>query len=142
MLKRAVRAVQVQDVIVLQVRANITNLRGGLNFMTECNCCKSSSIVACNIGNFNSKEKSRYHELRRELTVNLTVEEIQNGYAFIYPNQPSLLLKIAEWISYENRRCPFIKFLLYVSGEADSIRLELTGSDEVKILIKEEFRLA
>ncbi|MBT2724735.1 hypothetical protein [Bacillus sp. ISL-46] len=110
--------------------------------MTECNCCKSSPSVVCNIGSFNSEERNRYDELRRELTVNLTVEEISNGYGFIYPNQKSLLLKIAEWISYENRCCPFIKFLLYVSGEANSIRLELTGSDEVKILIKEEFHLA
>ena len=110
--------------------------------MTECNCCTSSSNVACNIGAFNSEERSRYDVLRTELTKNLSVEEIPNGYAFIYPNHPSLLLKIAEWISYENRCCPFIKFSLYVSGEADSIRLELAGNNEVKKLLREEFRLA
>lgn len=109
--------------------------------MAECNC-KSSSDVACTIGFFNSEERSRYDELRKELTAKLSVEEIPCGYTFIYPNQPSLLLKIAEWISYENRCCPFIKFSLYVSGEADSIRLELTGSKEVKNLLREEFRLA
>ena len=116
-----------QDVIVLQVHVNINNYhKGGFNFMAECNCCKSSSNIACNIGSFNSEERSHYDELRKELTLNLSVEEIPNGYMFIYPNQPSLLLKIAEWISYENRCCPFIKFSLYVSGEADSIRVELT----------------
>lgn len=36
----------------------------------------------------------------------------------------------------------FIEFSLYVSGDPDSIRLELTGSDEVKNLLKEEFQLA
>ena len=56
--------------------------------------------------------------------------------------QPSLLLKIAEWISYENRCCPCIKFSLYVSGEEDSMRLELTGRNEVKNLLREEFHLA
>lgn len=71
----------------------------------------------------------------------MSVQEIPYGYAFSYPNQPSLLLKIAEWISYENRCCPFIKFSLYVSGEVDSIRLELTGSEEVENLLREEFHL-
>ncbi|MGG3891580.1 hypothetical protein [Metabacillus fastidiosus] len=70
------------------------------------------------------------------------VEEIPLEYTFIYPNQPSSLLKIAEWISYENRCCPFIRFSLYVSGEADSIKLELPESKEVKNLLKEEFHLA
>ncbi|WP_394542624.1 hypothetical protein [Priestia aryabhattai] len=109
--------------------------------MDECNC-KSSSDVVCNIGAFSSEEKIRYDELRKELTRNLSVEEIPLGYTFIYPNQPTLLLKIAEWISYENRCCPFIKFSLHVSGEADSIKLELTGSKEVKNLLREEFHLA
>ncbi|USK62221.1 hypothetical protein [Peribacillus asahii] len=110
--------------------------------MAECNCCKSTSNIACNIGSFNSEERSRHDELRKELNVKLSVEEIPNGYTFIYPNQPTLLLKIAELISYENRCCPFIEFSLYVSGEADSIRLELTGSEEVKNLLREEFHLA
>lgn len=110
--------------------------------MTECNCCKSISNVVCNISSFNLEERTHYDELRKELTENCTVEEIPLGYTFIYPNQQTLLLKIAEWISYENRCCPFIKFSLYVSGEADSIKLELTGSKEVKNLLKEEFNLA
>lgn len=109
--------------------------------MAECNCSKSSSIVACNIYAFNSEEKNRYDILRQELTENLSIVEMPNGYTFIYPNKSSLLLKIAEWISYENRCCPFIKFSLNVSGEADSIRLELTGSKEVKRLVREEFHL-
>ncbi|AND42890.1 MAG: hypothetical protein ACQEXE_25230 [Bacillota bacterium] len=109
--------------------------------MAECNCCKRLSNVVCNIGSYNAEERNHYVELRRELTENRSVEEIPFGYTFIYPNQSSLLLRIAEWISYENRCCPFIRFSLYVSGEADSIRLELTGSKEVKNLLKKEFHL-
>ena len=110
--------------------------------MTECNCCKSSINVACNIGALNSEERSRYNVLRKELTENKTIEEMPNGYTFIYPNKSSLLLKMAEWISYENRCCPFINFSLIVSGDADSIRLELTGNETVKNLLREEFLLS
>ncbi|MGD6834869.1 hypothetical protein ACQCT5_22225 [Sutcliffiella halmapala] len=109
--------------------------------MAECNCCKSTSNIACNIGSFNSEERIRYDELRKDLNVNRSIEEIPNGYTFIYPNQPTLLLKIVELISYENRCCPFIEFSLKVSGEADVIRLDLTGNQSVKDLLKEEFRL-
>ena len=31
--------------------------------MTECNCCNGTSNVACNIGSFNSEERSHYDEL-------------------------------------------------------------------------------
>ncbi|KAA0560440.1 hypothetical protein F0342_22785 [Bacillus sp. CH30_1T] len=109
--------------------------------MAECNCCKSTSNIACNIGSFNSEERIRYDELRKELNVNRSIEELPNGYRFIYPNQPTLLLTIVEWISYENRCCPFIEFSLQVSGEADFIRLDLTGDQAVKDLLKEEFHL-
>lgn len=110
--------------------------------MAECSCCNSTSNIPCNIGSFNPEERTRYDELRKELNVSRFVEEIPNGYTFIYPNQPTLLLKIAEFISFENRCCPFIKFSLHVSGESELIRLNLTGSEEVKNLLKEEFYLA
>lgn len=108
--------------------------------MADCNCCTSSSTVACNIL-FNSEERIRYDELRKELTANLTVEKNPAGYTFIYPNHPLMLLKIAEWISYENRCCPFITFSLHVSGQAEKIRVDLTGNEAVKNLSREEFRL-
>jgi hypothetical protein len=59
--------------------------------MAECNCCNSSSDIACNIGSFSIEERIRYEELRNGLTGNLSVEEIPNGYTFIYPNQNNIL---------------------------------------------------
>jgi hypothetical protein len=110
--------------------------------MSGSNCsCSNSSEIACKISVFDSKERKHYDQLRKELTEIMSVIEISNGYTFIFPNQPSLLVKIAEWILLENRCCPFIKFSLNASGESDSIRLELTGNEEVKNLLREEFRL-
>lgn len=106
--------------------------------MAACSCCNSTSNIACNIGSFNPEERTRYDKLRKELNVSRSVEEIPNGYTFIFSNQPTLLLKIAEFISFENRCCPFIKSTLHVSGELDLIRLDLTGSEEVKNLLKED----
>ncbi|MFD1039446.1 hypothetical protein ACFQ3N_13735 [Virgibacillus byunsanensis] len=81
--------------------------------MAECSCgCSNTSGIACNISVFDTEGRSRYDELKKELTKNLSIEEIASGYIFIYPNEQSLLLKITEWISFEYRCCPFIKFSL------------------------------
>ena len=110
--------------------------------MAEGTCgCNNMMEVACKISVFDSKERKYYDELRTELTNTMTVEENSNGYTFIFPNNQPLLLKIAEWISLENRCCPFIMFSLNVSGDSDAIRVELTGNKDVKYLLKEEFQL-
>ncbi|WP_078380658.1 hypothetical protein [Sutcliffiella halmapala] len=103
------------------------------------NHCEGTPVVACNLLAFKPEERIRYQELRKELMVDASFEEIPNGYVFYYPNQYSALVKIAEWISYENRCCPFIRFFIYVSGEADLIKVKLTGDEAVKNLLKEEF---
>lgn len=110
--------------------------------MAENNCCCNNTLeVACKISVFDSEERNHYDELRKELTEAMSVEKITNGYTFIFSNDQTLLLKIAEWISLENRCCPFIKFSLNVSGDSESIRVEMTGNEDVKKLLKEEFQL-
>ncbi|MEK4010195.1 hypothetical protein [Peribacillus sp. FSL M8-0224] len=108
--------------------------------MTDCNC-KSSSEIACKISVFNPEERSRYDTIRKDLTKNLSFVKTTSGYTFNFPNQPSLLIKIVEWISFENRCCPFISFSLHVSGESEKIKVELKGNDAVQHLLKEEFHL-
>ena len=110
--------------------------------MNETTCgCNNTTEVACKISVFNSEERKIYDALRKELTETMSVEEGPTGYTFIFPNNQPLLLKIAEWISLENRCCPFIMFSLNVSGDSDAIRVELTGNKDVKYLLKEEFQL-
>lgn len=109
--------------------------------MTNTCGCNNTTEVACKISVFDSEERKHYDALRKELTETMSVEEGPTGYTFIFPNHQTLLLKIAEWISMENKCCPFIKFPLSVSGVSESIRVELTGNEDVKNLLKEEFQL-
>ena|SRR5690625_2084985 len=109
--------------------------------MNEDTCGCNMTEVACKISVFDSEERKHYDTLRKELTETMSAEETPNGYTFSFPNDQTLLLKIAEWISMENRCCPFIKFSLNVSGDSESIRVELTGNEDVKKLLKEEFQL-
>ncbi|UPM56135.1 hypothetical protein [Gottfriedia acidiceleris] len=109
--------------------------------MTKCSCC-CTSLIACNISVFDQQERIKYDELRKELTTNVKVEKTNSGYTFIYPNHSSILLKIVEWVSFENRCCPFINFSLHVSGESDVVKLDLTGNEATIELLKVEFNLS
>lgn len=99
-------------------------------------------VVACNLSVFNHDEYQRYQELRKELTLNVQHKELSTGYALLYPNDPQLLMKIAEWVSFENRCCPFLTFTLHAQGNKQQIQLDITGSEEVKTLLQHEFDLA
>ncbi|WP_261132069.1 hypothetical protein [Bacillus sp. Marseille-Q3570] len=111
--------------------------------MNKCNCKdQNKTNIACNLSTISSGERAHYHKLRKESGSYLSVEETLDGYTFCYPNRDELLINIAEWISYENKCCPFIHFSLQVSGESETITVELTGNETVKNLIKEEFRIS
>lgn len=90
---------------------------------------------------FRIEERQRYNQLRTELMANLQIEEMSCGYALFYPNQPSLIMKVAEWMSYESRCCPFLNISLLTCGETENIRVELTGNEIVKNFLREEFSL-
>jgi len=112
--------------------------------MSACTCCDSiepQKNVACMVYAFDQDQRIRYHALKRELTSLFTAEELPDGYAFLFPNKPLALSKIAEWVALENLCCPFIQFTIRVSGESEEIRVELTGNDAVRDLIKQEFSL-
>ncbi|NOU73431.1 hypothetical protein GC098_18725 [Paenibacillus sp. LMG 31458] len=109
--------------------------------MNSCSC-NGSTTLACNISQIDPLQKTHYFNLRKDLTENLQVEEISCGYTFVFENTPTMLLKIAEWITFENLCCPFIRFSLHISGDDPTIRLDMTGNDQVKSLIQNEFNIA
>jgi len=85
-------------------------------------------------------EKRRHALLFGELAASLTrIEETPDGYAFRFPSDANLFLRIAEWITLEGACCPFLSFGLDSDGKAGSIRLRLSGGEGVKEFLKHEF---
>ncbi len=87
--------------------------------------------LACITGVFSRDQKIRHQILINEvLSIIRDTKELSNGYQVEFPYDPSLFLKISEWMTLEHLCCPFFNFTLQL--ETDIIRLAITGSDEAK----------
>jgi len=69
-----------------------------------------------------------------------TVQELTNGYAFQFPNEPGMVLRVAHFIEHERQCCSFYTFGLEIEPNGGPIWLRLTGSEEVKQFIETVWR--
>jgi uncharacterized Fe-S cluster-containing protein len=67
-----------------------------------------------------------------------SIRELPTGYAFRLPNDTSLLIKSAEFISNERLCCPFFGFAVVVEPQDGPLWLHLTGPEGVKPFIQAE----
>ncbi len=65
--------------------------------------------------------------------------ELVNGLGFRFPNQPALLVEIAEFIGRESLCCPFLDFTLEVGPEGGPVWLHLTGAEGTRQFLQGEF---
>jgi len=70
------------------------------------------------------------------------VQEMENGYEFMFPNEADILLRIAEFITNERLCCPFLKFALHVFSNREPISLSLTGPIGTREFLQAEFEEA
>ena len=89
--------------------------------------------LACDLEAFDAAERRRYDGLREELArKRVGAREVPDGLALLYPSDPELFLKLAEWITLERRCCPFLSFSLQLDADPPAIRLHLRGGEDVK----------
>jgi hypothetical protein len=84
------------------------------------------------------------HESHVQTTTELiqsvqVVQEVANGYEFVFPNESELIIKIAEFISNERLCCPFLKFSLSIVSNIEPIALSLTGPTGTQEFLRAEF---
>ncbi len=90
----------------------------------------------------NRAERERYATLLDELrSVLQEKRELPDGFAFRFPAEPVLFLKLADWVTLESRCCPFLRFQLSLEQEAGPAWLRLTGREGVKDFLKNEFQM-
>lgn len=56
-----------------------------------------------------------------------SVEEVDNGFRFMFSRKPNLLVELAELIEKESLCCSFLSFVLNVGENNGSVSLELSG---------------
>ena len=64
------------------------------------------------------------------------VQELPNGYAIRFSNEPGMFMAIAKFIENERLCCPFFNFGLEIEPNSGPLWLRLTGGDGVKDVLK------
>ncbi len=64
------------------------------------------------------------------------VQELPNGYAIRFANEPGKFMEIAKFIEDERLCCPFFHFGMEVEPNSGPLWLRLTGAEGVKELVQ------
>jgi hypothetical protein len=104
--------------------------------MTNDECRKPESPLACRLDAISTSERPRYNELRRTLAASaIGKRELLDGIAIKISADRMTLAELAEWISFERKCCPFFDFKIEVAPESGPVWLSLTGRPGVKELL-------
>ena len=96
--------------------------------------------LACNIGVFTPVQREAHILSTTALMGQIeAIQDIENGYQFMFPNETELITKLAKFIANERLCCPFLKFTLSVSQDNEPIVLALTGPIGTQEFLRAEF---
>lgn len=59
-------------------------------------------------------------------------QELPDGYAFQFPNEPGMFKALANFVEHERQCCPFYRFTLKVEPNGGPFWLQMTGGEGVK----------
>lgn len=100
----------------------------------------TSTPLACNMGIFTPVQREAHILNTTQLMQGIQrIQEIENGYAFLLPNESKVIAKITEFISNERLCCPFLTFTLKVDSNDQPVTLALTGPTGTQEFLREEF---
>ncbi len=99
------------------------------------------AVIACDMSAMKPDQRKRYAELYRILRrIIRSVEELTDGYALRFSRADLICIDIAEFMTLEQRCCPFLSFALEMPADGP-IQLRMTGPEGTKDVLREEFGL-
>ena len=93
-------------------------------------------VIACNPRAIDEANRDAHVDLSKEIFASSTlldVKELPDGYGFRLPLETPMIRKVAQFIANERLCCHFFTFTMTVN---DQLWLELTGTEDVKQIIK------
>lgn len=100
----------------------------------------SETPLVCNMGVFTPAQSDSHIWTTTQLIRAVrSVQEVENGYEFTFPNETEFISRIAEFISNERLCCPFLQFTLNVRANSEPISLVLTGPMGTQEFLRAEF---
>ena len=98
--------------------------------------------IVCDMNVFTPVERENHIRTTTHLFQTVQdIHEVNKGYEFIFPNSngSEIITQLAEFISKEQRCCPFLEFTLKISPKVKPISLLLTGPEGTQEFLREEF---
>jgi hypothetical protein len=96
--------------------------------------------IACDLGAISAADRPRYNELLAMLrAAAVGKRELPDGIAIQISTERMALAKIAEWISFERKCCPFLEFRIDVAPKSGPVWVSLTGRAGVKEFLAQTF---
>ncbi len=106
--------------------------------MTTANTDEIHIPIACNLSQ--PDQAARGQEIEDNLFSGCTsVQELDNGYAFIFPGEDTWATRLLTFIQEERKCCPFFTFEIVFEPESGPLHLHLRGGEGVKPFVKENF---
>jgi hypothetical protein len=100
----------------------------------------STTPLACNMNVFTPIQREAHIQTTTKLIRAVqSVQEVENGYEFLFPNRTEFISKIAEFIANERLCCPFLEFTLNVGSHSEPISLSLNGPIGTQEFLRAEF---
>ena len=92
--------------------------------------------VACGLSE-EERERRRGSGVERTFLASIReVEELEDGYAWVFDGSDDVLEAVATFVRRETDCCPFARFHLEVSPGLAEVRLRFTGPDGTKELLR------
>ena len=100
----------------------------------------TESPIACRMDALTRAERERRREVLAILTERtVAVVETADGIAFHLRADPDTPALGGEFVGYESRCCPFIRFELSVEADGGAVTLSLGGGEGVRDFLRATF---
>ena len=101
----------------------------------------TTAAIACDMSALTPVQRKRHTELYRILRrIVRKVDELADGYALGFARADLICIDLAEFMTLEQRCCPFLNFSLDMPA-GGPIQLRMTGPQGTKDVLREEFSL-
>lgn len=105
---------------------------------TEAKRSVSELPIACGLSG--REQRERREELSCEVfSGRLETEELDDGYAFVFPGEAGWVERLAGFVAAERECCPFFSFELLFEPGGGPISLRVRGPEGAKEFAREEF---
>lgn len=90
------------------------------------------------ISQLRQRQETVLRQIRAEVQ---EVKELNNGYAFRFVAVDKQLDQLWQLINLERKCCPFLQFRLTIEPGNGPVWLEITGANEAKSFLQDNFEL-